>query len=70
MLGGPRRAGYPPQVGPGVLLVRRSECPSGRVPSRRLGDRRWVFFSSMLEALGLAEIRMTFLVKPLSAASL
>jgi hypothetical protein len=34
-------------VGPGVLPIRRNECPSRRVPSRRLGDRRWVFFSSL-----------------------
>ena len=49
MPGGTRRAGYPPQVGPGVLPVRRNECPSGRVPIRRMGDRRWAFFSSLLQ---------------------
>jgi hypothetical protein len=30
MPGGTRWAGYPPKVGPGVLQVRRNECPSVR----------------------------------------
>jgi hypothetical protein len=35
MQGGTRRAGHPPQVGQGVLEVRRSECPS--VPTQQMG---------------------------------
>ena len=42
-----RRPGYPAQLGPGVLEVRRSECRGKRGTCRRLGHRRWAFFSSL-----------------------